>query len=232
MISIRRSRERGHADHGWLQSLHTFSFADYFDPKHMGFRSLRVINEDRIAGGSGFPTHPHRDMEIISYVVEGELEHQDTLGNSTRIRPGEVQRMSAGTGVRHSELNARSDRATHFFQIWIMPDRPGHEPGYGQKSFEEALAEKSLVLTVSRDGREGSIAIHQDADLYVARPKPNVPVHFEPKPGRHVWIQVVRGDVRVNDEALLAGDGLAASGESRLVIESSAESEILLFDLS
>jgi quercetin 2,3-dioxygenase len=233
MIQIRKSEERGRANHGWLDSKHSFSFAEYYDPQHMGFRSLRVINEDRIVGGSGFATHPHRDMEIISYVITGALEHKDSMGNSTVIRPGEVQRMSAGTGVRHSEFNHFADRETHFFQIWILPNRAGLSPGYGQKSFEKDLAEKNLVLVVSEDGRDGSIEINQDADLYISRLNKGESLNFNLRPQRHTWIQVVKGEITVNSKILKAGDGLSATAEATtLALVAQENSELLLFDLN
>ena len=232
MLQLRKSTERGLGDHGWLKSRHTFSFADYYDPSQMGFRSLRVINEDRIEGGTGFGAHPHRDMEIISYVVKGALEHQDSMGNKAVIRPGEVQRMSAGSGVVHSEYNQLADTETHFFQIWIMPNARGGAPGYGQKSFEDDLNAKKLVLVVSGDGRDGSIGIKQDADLYLSRPKTGDVVDFEVRKGRGVWIQVVRGKIDVNGKSLAGGDGVAVEGETKLVIRSDDASEFMLFDLA
>jgi len=191
MLEVRRATDRGLGDHGWLKSRHSFSFADYYDPERMGFGDLRVINEDRIEGGTGFPTHGHRDMEIISYVISGGLEHQDSMGNKTRILPGEVQRMSAGTGVSHSEYNAFQDRPTHFMQIWIQPERRGLKPGYGQKSFEGELKEKNLVLVVSRSGRDGSIEIAQDADLYLSRSSESKTIQFEVRQGRRIWLQMI-----------------------------------------
>lgn len=232
MLTIRRSNERGHADHGWLKSMHTFSFANYYDPAHMGFRDLRVINEDRIEGGTGFGTHGHADMEIISYVLDGALEHQDSMGNKTTIRPGEVQRMSAGTGVRHSEYNAIKDRVSHFFQIWILPNRRGLNPGYGQKSFESELQSGRLVLVVSQDGRDGSIPIAQDADLYIARPKKGASLDFKLRGDRYVWIQVVKGDLKVNEAELSTGDAVAISQEKALEILAKTDAEFLLFDLN
>jgi quercetin 2,3-dioxygenase len=232
MFQIRKSDERGNAHHGWLKSKHTFSFAEYFDPRHMGFRALRVINEDRIDGGSGFPPHPHRDMEIISYVVKGALEHQDSMGNKTVIRPGEIQRMSAGTGVRHAEYNHYPDQETHFFQIWIQPSRSGLNPGYGQKSFDEALRQKNLVLVISNDGREDSIPINQDADLYLSKLKQNESLEFDVRDGRHIWLQMVNGSIRVNDRKLETGDALAIDESTRLDIRAAVDSEFMIFDLA
>lgn len=232
MLKVRRSEERGRANHGWLRSQFSFSFADYYDPEHMGFRALRVINEDYIAGGTGFPMHPHRDMEIISYVESGALEHKDSHGNVAVIRPGEVQRMSAGTGVAHSEYNHSKTEDAHLFQIWILPDRTGHAFSYGQKSFAEDLASKKLVLTVSRDGRDGSISIQQDADMYVSKLPAGERVDFPLRTGRHAWLQVVRGTLTLNGEALRKGDGVAVSEEQKLAIEAREPSEFLLFDLA
>jgi redox-sensitive bicupin YhaK (pirin superfamily) len=231
MLTVRRSQDRGHAQHGWLDSHHSFSFADYYDPKHMGFGPLRVINEDRIAGGTGFGAHPHRDMEIISYVVDGALTHKDSMGNATTIRPGEVQRMSAGSGVTHAEMNERADQTTHFFQIWIVPATRGIKPGYGQKDFSAQLAAEPLVLAASQDGRDGSIPIHQDADLYVSRLKERASLHFDLRPGRGAWVQVVKGGVRLNGETLAAGDGAALSDEKVLELVAETAAEVLLFDL-
>lgn len=232
MLQLRKSNERGFANHGWLKSRHTFSFAEYYDPKHMGFRSLRVINEDRIEGGTGFGAHPHRDMEIISYVVQGALEHQDSMGTRSVIRPGEVQRMSAGSGVMHSEYNANPDKESHFFQIWIQPNQKGGTPGYGQKSFEADLNSKKMVLVVSQEGREGSIAIKQDADLYISRLKQNEDIEFKLRPGRGAWIQVVRGRLSINGQDISAGDALSFESEELLKIKAEADSELLLFDLA
>lgn len=231
MLEVRRATDRGLGDHGWLKSRHSFSFADYYDPERMGFGDLRVINEDRIEGGTGFPTHGHRDMEIISYVISGGLEHQDSMGNKTRILPGEVQRMSAGTGVSHSEYNAFQDRPTHFMQIWIQPERRGLKPGYGQKSFEDELKEKNLVLVVSRSGREGSIEIAQDADLYLSRSSESKTIQFEVRQGRRIWLQMIQGEVAIRDLKLSAGDGLATDESRILEINTIAGAEFMLFDL-
>ncbi len=232
MLKVKKSHERGRGNHGWLESSFSFSFADYYDPEAMGFRALRVINEDHIVGGAGFPMHPHRDMEIITYLVNGELAHKDSHGNSSTIRPGEVQRMSAGTGVQHSEYNPQPDRRAHLLQIWILPNKTGSAFSYGQKSFEKELEEKKLVLTVSNDGRDGSIPIQQDADLYVSRPKKGDRVAFELRPSRYAWLQLVKGGVRVNGNDLEPGDAIYGSGEKLLEIEAGEASEFLLFDLA
>lgn len=232
MMMIRKSDERGFADHGWLKSHHTFSFANYYDPQQMGFATLRVINEDHIDGGTGFPAHPHRDMEIITYVVSGALEHKDSMGNSTIIRPGEVQRMSAGTGVRHSEYNHESEQKTHLLQIWILPEETGVTPGYGQKSFESSLRERKLVLTVSKNGRDGSISINQDADVYVSRLSAGDSIDFDVRPDRKIWLQLIRGQLTVNDTSIQAGDGIALSEEKHLKLAAARENaEFILFDL-
>jgi quercetin 2,3-dioxygenase len=234
MIQIRRADERGHFNHGWLDTNHTFSFADYHDPRHMGFRSVRVINEDRVAPAQGFGTHGHRDMEIVSYVLEGALAHKDSMGTGSVITPGDVQYMSAGTGVRHSEFNASDAETTHFLQIWILPDREGYAPRYGQKRFEEADKKGRLRLVVSPDGADDSIAIRQDLRLYASVLAPGQSVSLDLNSGRHAWVQVVRGDVSVNRQKLSAGDGLAASNEPRLEIAAAGgeKAEFLLFDLA
>lgn len=228
MIRIRKAEERGHFDHGWLDTNHTFSFADYHDPAFMGFRALRVINEDRVRAGGGFGTHAHRDMEIISYVLEGALGHRDSMGTGSVIRPGDVQRMSAGTGVMHSEMNA-SDETVHFLQIWILPERRGIAPGYEQKTFPAPEREGRLRLVASRDGREGSLTIHQDVNLYTTT-LTGGEVTFDFRDGRYGWVQVTRGAVTVNGETLRAGDGAAIEEEARLTL--SGTGEALLFDLN
>jgi redox-sensitive bicupin YhaK (pirin superfamily) len=231
MIEVRRSQDRGQAHHGWLKSLHTFSFADYYDPGQMGFRALRVINEDRIQGGSGFGSHPHRDMEIISYVISGALEHKDSMGNRVVIRPGEVQRMSAGTGVVHSESNHFPDQETHFFQIWIQPQSRGGQPSYGQKSFESELSQDKLVLVVSQDGREGSLEIRQDADIYLSRLSGGDLVEFRLRSGRGAWVQVLKGEIQLNEQTLVMGDAARVDSESLLKMKALTPSELMLFDL-
>lgn len=229
MITIRRAEERGHADHGWLNTYHTFSFADYHDPDFMGFRSLRVINEDRVKPGAGFGTHAHRDMEIISYVLEGTLAHRDSMGTGSLIKPGEVQRMSAGTGVMHSEMNPSPEEGVHFLQIWILPERRGIQPGYEQKKFEDEERRGALRLVASRDGRDGSVTIHQDAALYNAIVD-GTAVRHEFAQGRYGWLQVVRGEVTLNGQTLNAGDGAAIANEQSVAI--AGHGEVLLFDLN
>jgi redox-sensitive bicupin YhaK (pirin superfamily) len=230
MLKVRRSADRGLGDHGWLKSRHTFSFADYHDEAFMGFGPLRVINEDRIAGGTGFGAHPHRDMEIISYVLKGALRHEDSLGNRAVIKPGEVQRMSAGTGVVHSEQND-TDQETHFLQIWIVPAAKGVKPGYGQKNFSAEIAKSPLVLAVSKEGRDGSIAMNQDADLYLGRLGSRDVRRFAVRTGRLVWVQVLKGSLGLLGEELSAGDGAAVSAEATLELAGREGLEFLLFDL-
>jgi len=231
-MEIRRSSERGLAEHGWLKSFHTFSFAGYHDPRYMGFGPLRVINEDRVQPGQGFGTHGHRDMEIISYVLEGGLAHKDSMGNGSVIRPGDVQRMSAGTGVRHSEFNASDKDLVHFLQIWIEPNRRGVAPSYEEKRFDEASKRGTLRLIASPDGREGSVTIHQDASLYATRLEGDDAVDFQPAPGRLVYVHMVRGEATVNAEALSAGDAIQLSGsENRVRLEKGRDAEVLVFDL-
>jgi redox-sensitive bicupin YhaK (pirin superfamily) len=232
MITLRKASERGHADHGWLDTHHTFSFAGYFDPEHMGFRSLRVINEDRVAPGEGFGTHPHRDMEIITYVLEGALQHRDSMGTGAVIRPGEVQRMSAGTGVTHSEFNASSKDPVHLLQIWIMPGKKGLAPSYEQRKFDDADRRGRLRLVASPDGRDGSVKVHQDARLYASLLSTGQEASYDNAPERHAWLQVARGNLTVNGQELGAGDGLAVSGAERLAIKARSDAEILLFDLA
>ena len=231
MIEVRRGNERGHARHGWLDSFHSFSFADYHDPAHMGFGPLRVINEDRVEAGRGFGTHGHRDMEIISYVLDGALAHRDSIGNGSVIRPGDVQRMSAGTGVTHSEYNASDRDPVHFLQIWIEPSVRGLAPSYEEKRFEGASPEGGLRLIASRDGREGSVRIHQDASVYVARLAGPAAIAHPVAPGRRAYVHVIRGSARVNGHALEAGDALKLQDEPRVAVEEARDAEILLFDL-
>ncbi len=231
MITIRRSAERGHFNHGWLDSHHTFSFADYYDPAHMSFRSLRVMNEDVFEPGRGFGMHPHRDMEIVTYVMSGAVEHKDSMGNSGVIRPGELQRMSAGTGVMHSEF-AASEEPLHLYQIWILPERNGIEPGYEQRAFPIEEQQGRLRLTASRDGREGSLTIHTDASIYAGTFAAGETASFALAPGRHAWLQVARGSATLNGQPLETGDGAAISGETDLGIASERGAEVLLFDLA
>jgi quercetin 2,3-dioxygenase len=231
MNALRKSSERGFADHGWLKSFHTFSFAGYYDPKNIGFGPLRVINEDRVAPGQGFGKHPHRDMEIISYVLDGELEHKDSMGNGSIIRPGDVQRMSAGTGVFHSEHNPSPKTSVHFLQIWIEPDELGIKPGYEQKFFSPAEKRGKLRLVASPDGRDGSVTVRQDACLYAALIDDDERVVHKLSAGRKAYVHVARGAVTVNGQPLGSGDALKADGESEVVIERGDNAEVLVFDL-
>jgi quercetin 2,3-dioxygenase len=229
---IRRSSERGQADHGWLRSFHTFSFADYYQPEHMGFGALRVINEDRVAPGKGFGTHSHRDMEIISYVLDGELEHRDNMGNGSIIRPGDVQRMSAGTGVAHSEHNGSRDQLVHFLQIWIVPEKRGITPGYQQKAFPEPERQGRLRLVASRDGRDGSVIVHQDVNLYATLLGADEQVRYEVPATRRAWIHVARGSVALDGTRLEAGDAAAVSDAGAVDIVGKDAAEVLVFDLA
>jgi len=233
-MQLRRASERGHANHGWLDSHHTFSFADYYDPQHMGFRALRVINEDRVAPGGGFPRHGHRDMEIVSYVLEGGLEHKDSLGTGSVIRPGDVQRMSAGTGVMHSEYNASKTAPVHFLQIWLVPDRPGHAPGYEQKAFAAATKRGVLRLVASPDGADGSVSIHQDARLYATLLPRGTSVEHALAAGRHAWIHVAQGAIELDGTPLGAGDAAAISDAAAITLRGAGdgEAEVLVFDLA
>jgi len=232
MIAIRRAEDRGHADHGWLNTYHTFSFADYYDPAHMGFRGLRVINEDRVQPAQGFGTHPHRDMEIISYVLEGGLEHRDSMGNGSIIKPGEVQRMSAGSGVTHSEFNASSEELVHFLQIWLLPSQRGIQPGYEQKTMDRRDQAGRLRLVASPDGRDGSVTIHADANLYAGLFDKGASGNLDLPKGRHAWIHVARGQARINGNDLGAGDGVALTDEPAVRIEGIEACEVLVFDLA
>jgi redox-sensitive bicupin YhaK (pirin superfamily) len=232
MLTIRKAAERGHADHGWLDTWHTFSFADYYDPGQMGFRDLRVINEDRVQPGEGFPTHPHRDMEIITYVLEGALAHKDSMGNGSVIIPGEIQRMSAGTGITHSEFNHSRVEQVHFLQIWILPERNGLQPGYEQKFYPDEEKRGRWRLIASADGRDDSITIHQDVNLYAALLEAGDEIiHVVPQ-NRHVWLQAARGRIVVNGLQMACSDGLAVSREERLTVAAETPAELLLFDLS
>ena len=232
MIVIRKADERGHFNHGWLDTSHTFSFADYYDPAHMGFRALRVINEDRVHPGRGFATHGHQDMEIITYVLEGALEHKDSMGNGSIIRPGDVQRMTAGTGVTHSEYNHSRDQAVHLLQIWILPAERGLTPGYEQRAFADAAKRDRLALIASRDGRDGSVTVHQAVDLYAAALDAGREVVCELRPGRHAWVQVARGTARLNGRLLGPSDGAAVSAEATLRLAAEQPAELLVFDLA
>ncbi|WP_297354855.1 pirin family protein [Paraburkholderia sp.] len=231
MIKIRRSEARGHANHGWLDSYHSFSFADYYDPDHMHFGPLRVINEDRIAGGQGFGTHGHRDMEIVTYVLEGALAHRDSMGNGSTIRHGDVQRMSAGTGVKHSEFNASQDEQAHLLQIWILPQRAGDQPGYEEKRFDDADKRGRLRIVASPDGRDGSVTIHSDASIYAALIDGAEQAALSLPAGRRAYVHVARGALTVNGEALAAGDAAMIVDAETVTLEQGRDAEVLLFDL-
>ena len=231
MLAVRRAEERGHANHGWLDSYHTFSFGGYYDPLHTGFSKLRVINEDTVSPSSGFDTHGHQDMEIISYVLEGALEHKDSMGNGSVIRPGDVQCMSAGTGITHSEFNASDSEPVHFLQIWVFPEKRGLTPSYEQKAFSDGEKRGRLRLIGSRDGRDGSVTIHQDVDLYVTLLVNRDSVSHELTAGRKGWVQVARGSVVLNEKELMPGDGVAAEGPATITLTGSPEAEVLLFDM-
>jgi redox-sensitive bicupin YhaK (pirin superfamily) len=231
MLTIRKAEDRGHANHGWLNTYHTFSFANYYEPKHMGFRALRVINEDRVSPGNGFGTHGHKNMEIITYVLEGALEHKDSIGTGSVIQPGEVQRMSAGTGILHSEFNHSKSESVHFLQIWLLPEKEGLPPSYEQRNFSPAKTPGKLHLVAARDGRDAAVTVHQDVDLYAAVLEPGDRVSHSLQPQRHAWVQVARGAITLNGLSLDKGDGAAISEETDVVIEATTDAEILLFDL-
>jgi quercetin 2,3-dioxygenase len=231
VIEIRRSSERGHANHGWLDTHHTFSFADYYDPKHMGFRDLRVINEDRVEAGKGFATHSHRDMEIVTWLLGGGLQHRDSMGNGSILRPGELQRMSAGTGVTHSEFNPSPDTPVHLLQIWILPERLGGPPSYEQKNFPVEQRRNALCLVASREGRAGSVHIQQDVDLYVGDLEPGTALDHPLARGRGAWLHVARGAVELQGTRLGAGDAAAVEGAASVGLRALEPSEVLLFDL-
>ena len=233
MIFIRKAAERGHTDAGWLNSWHSFSFGEYRDPNHMGFRTLRVINDDQVAAGSGFGTHAHRDMEIISYVVAGGLEHKDSIGTGSVIRPGEVQRMTAGTGIRHSEYNASKTEPVHFLQIWILPERAGLEPGYEQKAFSAVERSNQLRLVADRQGSDGAVTLHQDVRLYASMLTPDAMLRIAVPPGRYGWLQVVQGVATLQGRPLQAGDGVAIAEEhAPLELKTTHGAEVLFFDLA
>lgn len=232
MLNIRKAEDRGHSNLGWLDSHHTFSFAEYYDPRHMGFADLRVINDDTVAPGRGFGTHPHRDMEIISYVLEGALEHRDSMGNGSVMRPGDVQRMTAGTGVTHSEFNHSQSEPVHFLQIWVLPDRKNHEPGYEQKHFSDDEKRGRLRLIASRDGAEGSVSLNQDARVYAGLLDGGDAARHELDEGRVAWVHVARGSIELNGNPLSAGDGASVDEPGRLEFSNPNDAEILLFDLA
>ncbi len=232
MITIRKAEDRGHANHGWLDTSHTFSFANYYNPQHMGFRALRVINEDRVSPGAGFGTHGHKDMEIITYVLEGALEHQDSIGTGSIIKPGEVQRMSAGKGIEHSEFNHSKTESVHFLQIWLLPETKGLSASYEQRAFELAKSPGKLHLVAAREGQNGAVIVHQNVELYAAILAANQRIVHTLQPQRHAWVQVARGEVILNNLPLNQGDGAAISEEKEVVIEATTDAEILLFDLA
>jgi quercetin 2,3-dioxygenase len=231
MMTLRKANDRGHADYGWLDTWYSFSFADYHDSRHMGFRSLRVINDDTVAGGGGFDMHPHRDMEIITYVLRGALQHRDSMGNTAVMKAGDVQRISAGTGIQHSEFNHSPIEPVHLLQMWIFPDEKGVKPGYAERSFAGAEPGR-LHLIASKSGRDGSVSIHQDADVYVAKLDCGSRIEHALKPGRHAWLQVAEGGMTVNGKRLEAGDGLAVSGEPGLVLAARGPAQAVVFDLN
>ncbi|HUG68511.1 MAG TPA: pirin family protein [Pirellulaceae bacterium] len=231
MIRLRKAADRGHFDHGWLDTYHTFSFGEFHDPDHVSFRALRVMNEDRVAPGKGFGTHPHRDMEIVTYVLEGALEHKDSMGNGEVLRPGEFQRMSAGTGITHSEFNPSNSEPVHLYQIWLLPERKGIEPSYEQKQFADEEMTNRLRLVASPDASAGSLMIHQDARIYLAKIESGQQIVHELAAGRHAWLQVLRGAVTLNGTELTTSDGAACSDEQSLEIVAGASAEVMLFDL-
>ena len=232
MIQLRKASERGHANHGWLDTYHTFSFSTYRDPQHMGFRALRVMNEDRVAPGQGFGTHPHQDMEIVTYVLEGALEHKDSMGNGEVLRPGEFQRMTAGTGITHSEFNPSQSDPVHLYQIWLFPERKGLEPSYEQKQFPTSQLQDQLRLVASPSAAEGSLTIHQDARIYLAKITNGHQVDYQIAHSRHAWMQVLRGSIAVNGLEMQTSDGAAISDEVALVVRATNDAEIMLFDLA
>ena len=232
MIRLRPGDQRGFADHGWLKSYHTFSFAGYYDPNHMGFGALRVINEDRVAPGQGFGTHPHDNMEIVSYVLEGELEHKDSMGNGQVLRPGEFQRITAGTGVTHSEFNPSAEHPAHFYQIWLRPEKEGLPPSYQQKAFDKAGRRNRWQRVASRDGAEASLTIHQDASIYLADLEPGAELTYELAANRHAWLQVLRGSLSLEEHPLRAGDAAAISDQQRLRVQAAEPTELMLFELA
>ena len=232
MIRVRRAEQRGHADHGWLQTYHTFSFSSFQDPQHMRFRSLRVMNEDWVAPGQGFGTHPHNDMEIVTYVLEGALEHKDSMGNGEVLTPGEFQRMSAGTGITHSEFNPSQSEPVHLYQIWMLPERKGIEPSYEQKRFPDEEMHNRLRLVAARESVDGSLLIHQDARIFLSKIDAGQQVVYEPATGRHAWLQVLRGSVSLNSDDLQTSDGAAVTEENLLTIQATSDAEIMLFDLA
>ena len=232
MLRIRRGNERGHFDHGWLDTYHTFSFGSYHDSKHTQFRSLRVMNEDRVAPGQGFGMHGHRDMEIVTYVLEGALAHKDSLGNGEVLRPGELQRMTAGTGIRHAEFNSSETEPVHLYQIWLLPEKQGLTPSYEQKAFDASSRQNAWQLVASPDAANGSLLIHQDARLYLAEVQPGKALNYELAAGRQAWLQVLRGKIKLQDHELSAGDGIAISDERSLGMQATDAAELLLFDLA
>ncbi len=232
MLRVRKANDRGHANHGWLNTYHTFSFSSYYDPDHVQFRNLRVMNEDWVAPGQGFGTHPHRDMEIVTYVLEGALEHRDSMGNGEVLRPGEFQRMSAGTGITHSEFNPSKTEPVHLYQIWLLPERKGLTPSYEQKAFPTETMKNELRLVASREPADGALLIQTDASIYLSKLDAGRLVTHDLAPGRHVWLQVLRGTVTLNGQPLATSDGVAVSDETRLTIEASTDAEVMLFDLN